>query len=127
MSDFLGNDVGLDENLDLEFENGDFKIVENDKCVCQDIVIAIAESDLVNMFNDDDISDDEIKNILMNVLEDEPRIQFDSVVIQINSISDTNEITYIADIRFNIIGYDSEQNLTFNINELVTNGVLTNE
>ncbi|MBN2546575.1 MAG: hypothetical protein JXB50_12315 [Spirochaetes bacterium] len=120
MSDFLGKDLKLDENMDLIFTpDGDFETVEGVDCVAQDLKIALYESTIYDFLNDENSNTDSLKNFIEDILFDDPRIDYESVEIYVEEVKNGIEKDYKVDISFKVITEDNEQNLVFNLSEYI--------
>jgi hypothetical protein len=84
MSDFLGKDIKLNNEFDIEFTtDGDLLTVSGAECVSQDVKIAISESNIYSFLNSDNIETDDVKQLIEDILVNEPRIQKDTIEIKV--------------------------------------------
>jgi len=108
------NDLKLDNELmDISFVNGDIETLQNSRSVAQDLRVALFKS-LFICLNDDRVSIEEIEQIIEDTILQDKRIDFDSVKIEIKTIS--NQLSFY--ILFNVIDSDNLETVSFNENEI---------
>jgi len=108
------NDLKLDNELmDISFVNGDIETLQNSRSVAQDLRVALFKS-LFICLNDDRVSIEEIEQIIEDTILQDKRIDFDSVKIEIKTVS--NQLSFY--ILFNVIDSDNLETISFNENEI---------
>jgi hypothetical protein len=128
MSDFLGNDIKLDSNLDIIFTpEGDVETVSGLSCVAQDILIALSVSNIHDFLNDEESLESDLKSLLESILFNEPRVNPETITITLKKIQNGTQIDYICDLWFTPITEDIPANLTFTLSELITESRLKGE
>ena len=99
--------------MDISFVNGDIETLQNSRSVAQDLRVALFKS-LFICLNDDRVSIEEIEQIIEDTILQDKRIDFDSVKIEIKTIS--NQLSFY--ILFNVIDSDNLETVSFNENDI---------
>lgn len=120
MSDILGKDIKLNDKFDIEFTtDGDLFTVSGAESVSQDVKIAISESNIYSFLNNDNIETDDVKQLIEDILVNEPRIQKDTIKIEVKENSNGIQKDFIVNITFDVITQNNKQNLVFRLGEYI--------
>ena len=107
---YLGDDILLDDDFDISLTNGDMNKVSYGKCVAQDLRKAIYKK-VFHYLNNDEISTDEIKNIIKQQCEIDPRVDLESIVV--NCIYQNEDIVFSVD--FIPLGLNTKENIIIGV------------
>lgn len=121
MSDFLGTDIKLDDDtLDIVIENGDLVFISGASVVAQDVRIAISKSKLVDCLGSDEIDKKDVKNILEDILLEDPRIDPESIVVTVTENYNGVDKYLKCKSSFQCVGEDNIFNLVFLMDNKIT-------